>query len=118
MLTNCEDTSRKLKILRDHGMSPEERYKHLCLGFNYRMTNLQAAVGLGQFERFEDILKQRQTQAEWYERLLKQKSNVKWRPFEDTVEPVHWLATITFNTNEQRENFISKTLDLGLRLDV
>jgi len=43
----------RAKILRDHGMSPERRYWHDEVGYNYRLTNLQAAVGVAQMERVE-----------------------------------------------------------------
>lgn len=52
--------------LRDHGMSPERRYWHLEPGYNYRMTNLQAAVGVAQMERIADILKRKQRILEFY----------------------------------------------------
>ena len=45
------------KSLRDHGMSNHKRYWHDFIGFNYRMTNIQAAVGLAQLEKFDQILK-------------------------------------------------------------
>ena len=43
---------KRAKLLRDHGMSNREKYWHEDIGFNYRMTNLQAAVGTAQFENF------------------------------------------------------------------
>ena len=48
----------KRKLLRDHGMSKTKKYWHEIVGFNYRMTNLQAAVGVAQMERFEKLFKQ------------------------------------------------------------
>ena len=41
------------KKLRDHGMNLRKRYWHDYVDFNYRMTNLQAAVGLAQMERLK-----------------------------------------------------------------
>ena len=51
--------SDKARVLRDHGMSPNRRYWHNFAGFNYRMTNLQAAVGVAQLQRLPDILKRK-----------------------------------------------------------
>ena len=45
----------RARRLRDHGMDPERRYWHLDIGFNYRLTNLQAAVGVAQMERIEEL---------------------------------------------------------------
>jgi len=50
----------RAKMLRDHGMSKTLRYWHLEPGFNFRMTNLQAAVGVAQMERIEMILQKKQ----------------------------------------------------------
>ena len=48
VVTNRADLAEKIRILRGHGMSPERRYWHPVLGYNYRMTNLQAALGVAQ----------------------------------------------------------------------
>ncbi|APR82154.1 Bacillosamine/Legionaminic acid biosynthesis aminotransferase PglE [Minicystis rosea] len=67
MLTTDDDAlARRCRFLKDHGMSPERRYYHTELAFNYRMTNLQAALGLAQLEQLETfIAKKRQIMA-WY----------------------------------------------------
>ena len=57
--TNNSELNNKMRILRDHGMSATKRYWHDIVGYNYRMTNLQAAIGLAQLERIEDIHKNR-----------------------------------------------------------
>lgn len=54
--TNDAGLAAKLRMLRDHGMSPTRRYWHDCVGFNYRMTNLQAAIGVAQLERWDEII--------------------------------------------------------------
>lgn len=48
--------AEQARILRDHGMRPERRYWHEEVGFNHRLTNLQAAIGLAQLERLDDFL--------------------------------------------------------------
>ena len=52
-LTNDEELAGKLKILRNHGMDPKKRYWHDVVGFNYRMTNLQVALGVAQLGKRE-----------------------------------------------------------------
>lgn len=46
----------KAAVLRDHGMSKQKRYWHEHVGYNYRLTNLQAAIGVAQMERFNELL--------------------------------------------------------------
>ena len=59
IVTDDDDIASKARILRDHGMSPQRRYWHTELGFNYRMTNLQAAVGVAQMRKFNWIIKEK-----------------------------------------------------------
>ncbi len=58
-LSNNEDLILKIKVLRDHGMSPEKRYWHNIHGFNFRMTNIQAAIGCAQLDKKDEILRNR-----------------------------------------------------------
>ena len=47
------------KKLRDHGMSTKKKYYHEEIGFNYRMSNIQAALGLAQIEQLEQIINEK-----------------------------------------------------------
>jgi perosamine synthetase len=57
-------------LIRSHGESPTEKYLHVELGHNYRMTDLHAAIGLAQFSRYEQVLQDRRQAAEYYSRHL------------------------------------------------
>ncbi len=59
-----------VRRLRDHAFSPERHFWHEYLGFNYRMTNLQAAVGLAQTERLAEIVAARRRLRAWYDAHL------------------------------------------------
>lgn len=70
VLTPDKQLADKCRILRDHGMSPQRRYWHPVLGYNYRMTNLQAAVGVGQIEKIEAIIAAKRRVAAQYQAAL------------------------------------------------
>lgn len=55
--TNNESLARKIKMLRNHGM--EKRYHHDILGFNFRMTNIAAAIGIHQLKKLDKFNKKR-----------------------------------------------------------
>ena len=59
LVTNKKDLFNKAKSLRDHGMDEKKKYWHNDVGFNYRMTNMQAAIGLAQLENVNDIIKEK-----------------------------------------------------------
>jgi perosamine synthetase len=58
-LAQNQELADLIKLYRDHGMTKEKRYWHQVIGYNGRMTNLQAAVGLGQCESIESIIDER-----------------------------------------------------------
>jgi perosamine synthetase len=60
----------RLRTLRDHGFSADRHFWHRVIGFNYRMTSLQAAVGLAQLERFDALLEARRRNARLYRAAL------------------------------------------------
>lgn len=60
MIATSDDAlAREIRKLRDHAMSPTKRYWHDRMGFNFRMTNLQAALGCAQMEQVESFLERR-----------------------------------------------------------
>ena len=69
--TNDERLARLVRRLRDHAFSPDRHFWHTYLGYNYRMTNLQAAVGLAQVERLGDLVEARRENRRRYEARLK-----------------------------------------------
>lgn len=68
--TNNKTLAEKIRILRDHGASKRRRYYNPYLGFNYRMTNLQAAIGTAQLKKIDKILKRKREIAKLYEKNL------------------------------------------------
>ncbi len=68
--TNDAELARVARRLRDHAFSDERHFWHKYLGFNYRMTNMQAAVGLAQVERLEEFVGIRRANAARYTRAL------------------------------------------------
>jgi perosamine synthetase len=69
-LTNNHYLAERMRLIANHGMTSAQPYYHEVVGSNYRMTNLAAAIGLGQVERWEELTSARQQVAETYDRLL------------------------------------------------
>lgn len=66
--TNNEGYAEKLRLLRNHGM--DAPYHHILLGYNYRMTEMQAALGLCQLKRLETIIERKNEIADMYNTSL------------------------------------------------
>ena len=69
-LTDDEVLAEKMRRLRNLAFVPEQRFVHQELGFNFRMTNIQAAIGLGQMENYGSRLQKKFTMAALYRTLL------------------------------------------------
>jgi|TARA_R100001530_G_scaffold127734_1_gene97058 dTDP-4-amino-4,6-dideoxygalactose transaminase len=65
-LTNDPRLAEQMKHLRAMAFDPEHTFFHRKIGYNYRMTNLQAAVALSQVEMIDEILKKREQIEKWY----------------------------------------------------
>jgi len=106
VLTDNEELNFRCRELRDHGMDQQKKYHHVGLGFNYRMTNMQAAIGLAQMEELDKILKIRQEQMKYYSNSLSEINGLKVRSFADWCDPVHWLMTITLDKAYDRDSLL------------
>ncbi len=94
VVTNNEQLAERVRVLRDHGMSKDRRYWHPVLGYNYRMTNLQAAVGVAQMEKVERILEAKARVSATYDALLKDIPGITCPPRAEWASPVCWLYTL------------------------
>src|ERR1700716_3726620 len=70
-LTDSEELATSLRLLRDHGMSPDRSYWHERVGYNYRITNLQAAIGQSQLWRVKEVLQRNARIVALYRQALK-----------------------------------------------
>ena len=68
--TNDAALAARCRMLRDHAMPPERRYWHDEVGFNYRMTNLQAAIGVAQMTRIDEFIARKRAIAACYQAAL------------------------------------------------
>ncbi|MFQ5612993.1 MAG: DegT/DnrJ/EryC1/StrS family aminotransferase, partial [Anaerolineae bacterium] len=80
--------------LRDHAFSPERHFWHKYLGFNYRMTNLQAAIGLAQTEQLERFIAARRRNAALYNRLLAEVPGIVTPPEAEHCKNVYWMYSV------------------------
>lgn len=112
-LTNNEEIAIKMRILRDHGMNPEKKYWHDVIGFNYRMTNLQAAIGVAQLGKIESILNKKRAIAKKYSSLMGNLSSVVTPPEMPWARNVYWLYSILVE-KKRREKIINYLYKKGI----
>lgn len=92
--TNDPDIYRLASNLRDHAFSEERHFWHKYLGFNYRMTNLQAAVGLAQTEQMAGFVQARRANAARYTASLREIPGIVTPPEMEWAKNVFWMYSI------------------------
>ncbi len=105
--TNNEKVYLKAKQLRDHGMRLDKRYWHDLVGYNYRLTNIQAAIGCAQLEQLNDFTERRVELFETYKDLFLDCKYVRDQHVCPGHTSANWLYTICL-----QEDFSNKRDEL------
>jgi perosamine synthetase len=92
--TNDEPLAALCRTLRDHAFSKERHFWHRYHGYNYRMSNMQAAVGVAQMERFDDLVAARVRNAQRYLKGLDGIPGITFPPTSDDRDNVYWMFGI------------------------
>lgn len=93
--TDDDDLAARLRLYRGQGMDPGRRYWFPVIGYNYRMTNVAAAIGLGQLERIDHHLaRRREVAAAYRERLAPLGERLILPVEEPWAEHVYWMYTV------------------------
>lgn len=108
------EVAQRARVLRDHGMSPTKRYWHEYAGFNFRMTNMQAAIGVAQMDRIDELLDRKKLIFQTYDSLLSGVESLSLLPSNDWSENSNWLYTLILTGHEEgaRDQLIA---NLGYR---
>lgn len=113
VLTNNEDLYKKMMLFHSHGVTRDSQimtesshgawyYQQIALGFNYRMTELQAALGLSQLNRIEQFIARRRILAQQYEEMLSDLALVLPFQHKDTASSFH-LYPVLLKTIEKKK---------------
>ncbi|HTL83228.1 MAG TPA: aminotransferase class I/II-fold pyridoxal phosphate-dependent enzyme [Bacteroidia bacterium] len=115
VLFNDEAVANKAMVLRDHGMSKQKRYWHDLVGFNYRMTNIQAAIGVAQLERLDEFVQAKRNMAAVYNKGLQQ-HKITLPPEKEWAFNGYWLYTCIIDPKNgvSRDEFIDKLMKNGV----
>jgi perosamine synthetase len=97
--TDNDSLAKTMRLIANHGMTGERPYWHPVVGHNFRMTNVTAAIGLGQVERWDEMVAARNHVAGVYDELLGQ-SILKRRPVASWAREACWLYTVTATGRE------------------
>ncbi|KTD24324.1 pyridoxal phosphate-dependent enzyme [Legionella lansingensis] len=113
--TNSDTVAERARLLRDHGMSKQRRYWHTEVGYNYRMTNLQAALGVAQLERINDFMRERDRILQTYRHYLTP-HGFMLNPQMEGTKPVNWLtsALLPRANRDERDKLLNQLKEQGV----
>lgn len=114
-LTNDNELAERMKILRNQGTRPEYRNKYYydLVGFNYRLTNIQAAIGLAQLEKIGYLIEQKRRIAKEYNKHLDGSASIVTAPEMPWAMNVYWYYSILVR-KENRDLTMQKLAEKGI----
>ncbi len=117
VVTNDDKLAARARTLKDLAHSPKKRFWHEEIGYNYRMTNMQAALGLGQLQHVHEFVEKKQWMAREYEKGIKAIKGIKVPTTKEYATNVYWMYAILVDDqfpmtkDELRAALIEKGID-------
>ena len=109
LISHNKDWIEKAKFYSTQAKEPFIHYEHLEYGYNYRMSNVLAAIGVGQMEVIEDRVAKKREIFEWYKEFLQDVQEIKLMPELEGSRGNRWLTALTFENSDY--NKIMKALE-------
>lgn len=95
VVTNNRKLDEHMRIIKGQGQDPNRRYWFIEVGYNYRMTNIAAAIGLAQLEKIDEHIANRRRVASWYMEELKDcQEYISFQKVTEKAESVWWMFSI------------------------
>lgn len=127
ILTNEEELYKRLKLFRTHGITRDENlltkndgawyYEQLALGFNYRITDIQCALGISQMDKLSDFLKRRKDIVDRYNTAFADNANIQI-PYQHPGCENAWHLYVIRVKNSKRREVFDKLRAAGIGVNV
>lgn len=120
LVTNNSVLAERARLLVNQGRASSSfEYEHIEIGYNYRLTNIQAALGLAQLERLEEFLTRKRKFAALYREVLGKEGGITWQEELPGAESSWWLFAVQVNPNRfwlDRDALIPKMQEAGIQV--
>lgn len=116
VITTDPALAERARFLRDQAMDPKRRYWRPEVGFNHRMTNIQAAIGCAQMERIDEILASKRRIAQQYAEELSEVPGLTLAPCAPWAESVFWMYSVLVEDGYgvERDQVMAELRALGI----
>lgn len=102
VVTNNKDLFEKIVHIKGQGLAKNAEYWHDIIGYNYRMTNICAAIGLAQLENINDVINKKREIALWYKNELKSLPLVFHDELNEKFFSTYWMISVLAENQETR----------------
>lgn len=113
VVSNNENLIKRCAYLKSQAVSLKKEYWHDELGFNYRMTNICAAIGVAQLEKANQTILKKRKLLEWYKEDLKNLP-ISFQVEQNNSFNSYWMASITLHDSNQRNKLRKHLNDKGI----
>jgi aminotransferase in exopolysaccharide biosynthesis len=115
ILTNDENLAKRAKHITTTAKLPHKwEFKHDMIGYNYRLTNIAAAIGCAQMENIDFIIEQKRNLARNYHKYFKQFDFVNFILEPNNAISNYWLNTICFESKQTQKDFLEYSNNHGV----
>ena len=116
VVTNNESIFKRAKVIKDLAHSEGKRFFHKHIGYNFRMTNLQAALGVGNLEHIDEYIEKKLWMANLYTELLKDVVWIEIPQIQQYAKSVFWMFAILIKSNApfSRDEFMRVLKEKGV----
>ncbi len=114
VVTNNKDLFQKIFHLKGQGLAEGREYWHDIIGYNYRMTNICAAIGLAQLEQLDTFLKKKRQIASWYAQEFAVCRSVEFQHELDDVYHSYWMCSILVDKPQKRDALRDRLAEKGI----
>lgn len=116
LLTNNDELDKKAKQMRNLDFTTEKRFNHKNLYWNYRMSGMQAALGISQIKNLNKTIKHKQKQGAYYHQLLEEFTNIIQLPLKsiNSSKNQYWVFGILLKENNIRDSVIDELRKKGI----
>lgn len=118
LVTDDADIYEKCLIHRDHGRFPGDiMFRNIQVGYKYKMSGLQAALGLAQLERIKELVAKKRQIFSWYESIFSNLRDVTLNPAHQDVYNSYWMSTLIFDKkiNIEKSWVVAKLSEEGVQ---
>ena len=117
VVCDSDDVAQFMATIRSHGLPIRGCYNHVLAGHNFRLTNMQAALGCAQVENVDNVISERRRVFDTYKVFLEDKEGIRLQQYNSDVDPVVWATAASLDTRtfpQGRDGVVAQLNEFGV----